>query len=74
MGGSGDYSKHEYVNLYLVRASLKGRKFYKIGLTLYDDPIRRDPKVYKEVVRCKKIPGQGDEIPYIYEKLKLFCL
>lgn len=56
-GGVHDYTNHDSVNLYLARASIKDRTFYKVGLTLLKDPIKRDSKVYKEIVRCKKIPA-----------------
>ncbi|QNI94550.1 hypothetical protein SynA15127_01471 [Synechococcus sp. A15-127] len=72
LGGWHDYSEKDFVNLYLARASLKGRDFYKIGLTLLKNPKHRDSKVYKEIVRCKKIPARGSHIPYIYEKYILW--
>ena len=71
-GVDHDYGAKDSVNLYLARASLKGRDFYKIGLTLLNNPKNRDSRVYKEIVRCKQIPAGGTDIPYIYEKYILW--
>lgn len=47
---------HKQRTVYLVKGQLKGTSFYKIGLTLHSDPLKRDRLVYKEVVRAHSVP------------------
>jgi hypothetical protein len=61
-------TKHKERTLYLVKGLLKGVSFYKIGLTLHKNPLRRDPRVYKESVRTYSVPTDH---AHIYES---YCL
>ena len=70
------YMDHESVNVYLVRAERNGQEFYKIGLTLEQDPLKRDKKVYKEVVSCVSVKGGArflnESLPELYERYLLW--
>ena len=71
-----DYKNHESANLYLVKGERMGQEFFKIGLTLQQDPIKRDKKVYKEVFSCRNVKAGTrlvmDSQPELYEKYSLW--
>ena len=43
-------------NLYLVSAEKRGIKYWKVGITHHQDPLKRDTKHYREVFRSEITP------------------
>lgn len=56
------YKGRKGVRLYLVLCKIKSYYFVKIGLTLKDNPLHRDSKVYKKVLFSKLISPENAEL------------